>query len=97
MIVRFFRFLLLVGLGIFLFKWLWKGNGHWPFRSQKKQQEREETPPNPMPKVIAEMKKDPICGTYIPENQAIISEFQGATHYFCSEECKLKFQELDAG
>ncbi len=95
MIVRFFRFLLLVGLGYFLFKWLWKGDGRWPFRSQKKQ--REETPPNSMPKIIAEMKKDPICGTYIPENQAVICEFQGVPHYFCSEECKLKFQELDAG
>ncbi|MCU0287626.1 MAG: YHS domain-containing protein [Acidobacteria bacterium] len=40
------------------------------------------------------MKKDPICGTYIPENQAVISEINGTIHYFCSEECKLKFQEL---
>lgn len=94
MFVRFLRFLLFVILGFFLFKWLWKGN-----RSQKKQQEEDTAPQNPPspPKIIAEMKKDPVCGTYVPENQAVIYEFQGAAHYFCSEECKLKFQQPDAG
>jgi len=96
MIVRFFRFLLLVGLGYFLYKWLWKGDGFWPFQSKKKQRDEATATPNSPPRIIAEMKKDPICGTYIPENQAVICEFHGATHYFCSEECKLKFQEPDA-
>lgn len=101
MILRFLRFLFLVGVVYALYKWLRKGDGLWPFRTKKKR--RDEVPPNTSkgsniantpPKIIAEMKKDPICGTYIPENQAVIYEINGSTHYFCSEDCKLKFQEL---
>jgi uncharacterized protein len=96
MIVRFLRFLLLVGLGYFLYKWLWKGGSLWSFGSKKKQRDEAAATPNSPPQIIAEMKKDPVCGTYIPENQAVRCEFQGVAHYFCSEECKLKFQELDS-
>lgn len=97
MIIRFIRFLFLVGIFYFLYRWLWK----WPQQMKKKR--GEEKPPNlsnnppptdTVPKIIAEMKKDPVCGTYIPENQAIILESQGNIHYFCSEECKQKFREL---
>jgi hypothetical protein len=31
--------------------------------------------------------KDPVCGTYVPENTAIRSE----NNFFCSEECKTKY------
>ena len=100
MIVRFLRFLLVVGLGFFLLRWLWKGSAGWPFSSKKKQ--RDEThpgspnSPGSSPQVIAEMKKDPVCGTYVPENQAVIYQLRDQTHYFCSEECRQKFQEADA-
>ncbi|MFC2145972.1 YHS domain-containing protein [Acidobacteriota bacterium] len=43
---------------------------------------------------LEEMKKDPICGTYIPENQALKYKAGGETHYFCSEECQNKFRQL---
>jgi YHS domain-containing protein len=36
------------------------------------------------------MKKDPVCGTYIPENQAI----RYKDNFFCSEKCKEKFKTL---
>jgi YHS domain-containing protein len=81
-----------------LFRWIWsiissknkkKGGDNTPPRDSN-----TASPSNTVPKIIAEMKKDPICGTYIPENQAVISEINGTIHYFCSEECKLKFQEL---
>ncbi|MCK4764337.1 MAG: YHS domain-containing protein [Candidatus Aminicenantes bacterium] len=38
------------------------------------------------------MKKDPVCGTYVPENQAV----KYKDYFFCSPECKEKFQTLDA-
>ncbi len=38
--------------------------------------------------------KDPACGMDIePEDAAGESEFQGNTYYFCSNECKRKFDE----
>jgi YHS domain-containing protein len=38
--------------------------------------------------------KDPVCGMDIePEDAAGESEFQGNTYYFCSNECKRKFDE----
>jgi YHS domain-containing protein len=90
MIFRLLRFLLLVAVGYVLYKWLWKGESLWPFKSGRKRRYR--SPPDP--KSIEEMKKDPVCGTYIPEKQAIKYKIDHTTHYFCSEECKQKFQEL---
>ena len=38
------------------------------------------------------MEKDPVCGMSIdPQRAAAVSEHQGRTYYFCSEECKQKF------
>ena len=45
-------------------------------------------------KAIEEMKKDPVCGTFIPPSQAVTDQIQGKTYYFCSDECKLKYQKL---
>ncbi len=38
-----------------------------------------------------EMKKDEICGTFVPENQALTCHHQGELLYFCSKECREKF------
>ena len=43
---------------------------------------------------IEEMKKDPICGTYVPESQALTMKSDKQTYFFCSETCKKKFAEL---
>ena len=72
-------------IGYVLYKILWKGEGIGLFRSRKKAH-----PQN----AIEEMKKDPVCGTYIPENQAIKYRMGSETYYFCSEECKQAFREL---
>lgn len=45
-------------------------------------------------KKLEEMKKDPVCGTYLPESQALTYKYDGQTYYFCSPECKQKFQQL---
>ena len=80
------RFLLMLTIGYVLYKVLWKGEPL--FRIKRKQHK-----PHPQ-KPLEEMKKDPICGTYIPENQALKYRSGGETHYFCSEECKNKFRQL---
>jgi YHS domain-containing protein len=36
--------------------------------------------------------EDPICHTYIPRQGAESWTMAGATHYFCSPECRKKFQ-----
>jgi YHS domain-containing protein len=38
------------------------------------------------------MVKDPVCGMEIDSSQAAAqSQYQGQTYYFCSVECKQKF------
>lgn len=39
-----------------------------------------------------ELKKDPICGTFISTATAFQKFTGGQTHYFCSTECRDKFQ-----
>ena len=40
-----------------------------------------------------ELKMDPICGTYIPEDTPYRIQYQGKTLYFCSETCMKTFQK----
>ncbi len=39
------------------------------------------------PEAGKELKMDPVCGTYIPEDTPYRLRHKGTTHYFCSEEC----------
>ena len=80
-------------VGYALYKWLWKGENSWPFGSKKKKR-RGGSSKEP-PAVIEEMRKDPVCGTYVPVNQAVKDRIGVTTYYFCSEECKQKFHELE--
>jgi YHS domain-containing protein len=38
-----------------------------------------------------ELKKDPVCGTFISTATAIQKSVGGETYYFCSNECREKF------
>jgi len=38
-----------------------------------------------------ELKKDPVCGTFISTATAIQKRAGGETYYFCSAECRDKF------
>jgi len=38
-----------------------------------------------------ELKKDPVCGTFISTATAFQKFSQGQTYYFCSTECRDKF------
>jgi uncharacterized protein len=40
-----------------------------------------------------EMSQDPVCGTYVPHNDAIMLHEKGQTYYFCSNECRDKYQQ----
>jgi YHS domain-containing protein len=40
------------------------------------------------------MAKDPVCGMEVNENDAqFTANHEGKTFYFCSDECKQKFNE----
>lgn len=39
-----------------------------------------------------ELKKDPVCGTFISTATAIQKRSGGETYYFCSPECRDKFK-----
>ena len=36
--------------------------------------------------------RDPVCGTYVAPGNALTLTARGATHYFCSEQCRSKFR-----
>jgi YHS domain-containing protein len=56
---------------------------------------RAGTPPSP-PSSSApsggELKKDPVCGTFISTATAFQKYSGGQTYYFCSSECRDKFK-----
>ncbi len=39
------------------------------------------------------MTKDPVCGMQVDEKNSQKSSHQGQTYYFCSSECKRKFEQ----
>lgn len=50
-------------------------------------------PRNQRPSVPAggELKKDPVCGTYVSTLTGITTKNKGELVYFCSEECRKKY------
>ena len=38
-----------------------------------------------------ELKKDPVCGTYVSAATSIRESFKGETLYFCSSQCRDKY------
>ncbi|HLH41601.1 MAG TPA: YHS domain-containing protein [Bryobacteraceae bacterium] len=47
------------------------------------------TPPRP---VSGELKKDPVCGTFIAASSSLQKTFGGETYYFCSAACRDQFR-----
>lgn len=37
--------------------------------------------------------RDPVCGVYVSENDAVVGRLDGQRHYFCSMSCLEKFRE----
>jgi YHS domain-containing protein len=48
--------------------------------------------PSSSPPAGGELKKDPVCGTFISTATAFQKSSGGQTYYFCSTECRDKFQ-----
>ena len=48
---------------------------------------RQGARPSPM-----KLVRDPVCGTYVTPNTALSLTDRGATHYFCSQECRAKYR-----
>jgi YHS domain-containing protein len=50
-------------------------------------------PRKPQPSVPAggQLKKDPVCGTYVSTLTGITTRAKGELVYFCSEECRKKY------
>jgi YHS domain-containing protein len=55
--------------------------------SSSKQQARRPSVP-----AGGELKKDPVCGTFISTATAIQKRVGGEVYYFCSPECRDKFR-----
>jgi YHS domain-containing protein len=51
-----------------------------------------ERPAPPPVQAGGELKKDPVCGTYVSTATSISRSVKGQPVYFCSEECRKKFQ-----
>ena len=84
------RLLILVAIGYVLYRFLWKGDIGFPWFKKAKKNKK----PHPQA-ALQEMRRDPVCGTYIPENQAIKLKVKKETLFFCSEECKKEFEEKE--
>ena len=37
--------------------------------------------------------RDPVCGIYVSEEEAVIGNHEGQRHYFCSMNCLEKYRE----
>jgi len=78
-----FRLILLAGIIYLLFKWL-----RWS--SSPVPKARPGGPP--AGEKVEEMAQDPVCGTWVPVGQAVSLPGEKETRYFCSAECRDKFQ-----
>ena len=48
-------------------------------------------PRTPNPPVTGELKRDPVCGTFVPMSTQFQKTVGGEAKYFCSAECRDKF------
>jgi len=44
-------------------------------------------------RAAAETYRDPVCGTYVAEDDAVVGVLHGTRHYFCSRACLERFRE----
>lgn len=51
-----------------------------------------QTPPRPAVPSGGELKKDPVCGTFIAADTAVQKRVGGELYYFCSADCRDKFK-----
>lgn len=54
-------------------------------------------PPGADSSQIAEMVKDPVCGSYVSMDHAVAAEFAGERIYFCSDKCLSEYRDKRSG
>jgi YHS domain-containing protein len=61
------------------------------FPSSRDVRRQTDASPQPPPVVAGgELKKDPVCGTYVSTSLAVTRTVKGEMLYFCSKECRDK-------
>jgi YHS domain-containing protein len=61
------------------------------FSGSQPRRAMQQPQPPPVP-VGGELKKDPVCGTYVSAATALQEKVKGEVVYFCSRECKEKYR-----
>jgi len=49
-------------------------------------------PKRPQVQASGELKRDPVCGTYVSTAVSLTGKSNGETVYFCSPECRDRYQ-----
>lgn len=83
MVVRLLIVILLVYVGIKTFLWV-------------KRLSRARSTPRTVREsggkgAVNDMVRDPVCGLYLPSDEAVTLERNGFCVYFCSEDCRTKY------
>lgn len=45
-------------------------------------------PARPQERIGGTLVRDPLCGTYLPQDRALVVSRGGSTEYFCSAKCR---------
>lgn len=81
------RFLLLAILILLIARTFWKVvDGILEAAGGTSRQRRRASGPAPV-----KLVRDPVCGTWVPPGGPWSAAAGGATHYFCSEQCRETF------
>jgi YHS domain-containing protein len=87
--IRFFFFRLVLPLLILLFVRSLLRTIFAGIRSAAVQSRPPAAPPVP---AGGELKKDPVCGTYVSTAASLSQKVEGELVYFCSKECRDKYK-----
>ncbi len=87
--IRYFFFRIVLPLLILLFLRALLKSIISGIRSAAVQSRRSDSPPVP---AGGELKKDPVCGTYVSTAASLSRSVDGEVLYFCSKECRDKYR-----
>jgi YHS domain-containing protein len=62
------------------------------FKSRRDVARRDPAPPQPTVVTGGELKKDPVCGTYVSAALSVTRKVNGEMVHFCSNECRDKYR-----
>ena len=64
------------------------------FAARRTEPAKRSPEPPPVPSAGGELKKDPICGTYVSVASSLREKVAGEVVYFCSDECRKRFSTI---